>query len=174
MTEVDRIPFDVAFRAVARVHGGRDWSDQAVQKLRSDYWDALGELPIGIVQDVSAHLVKHATRWPKPADWLREADRIRNRGLVPVTSQVAPTVILEDGTTEISFHCLRCEDTGFLPDCGCDFGRLDPSFRCPRHSPTDDERKTVRMRVRACDCRQHNPTWQAHHPVKYHEDRGAA
>lgn len=170
MTETDRVAFDVAFRAVVRVHGGRDWTEQAIVKLRSDYWDALEELPIALVQTASSELVRSATRWPKPVDWRHAAQRMTKVAALP-----APAVaVLEDGTTEPTFVCMTCEDTGWRPECGCDVGRLTDAFRCPRHSPTSEDRRTVRMRVKPCECRRSNPHWFAQHQGRMVEDRGAA
>jgi len=180
MTTADHFAFDQAFRKVVRVHGLRDWTETAIVRIRGDYFDALQDLPIDALQRAADALVRSAQRWPKPADWRSMAGRTH-----------APKPYLATPGLE-TYACLRCEDTGWRPACGCDISRLNVG-KCEIHGPTLEPQDTsvllrkpthrnkaphyagngtpTRQRFVSCECRSSNPVWQAHRPRAVSEEK---
>lgn len=144
---------------------------EAVKRLRDEYFRALYDVPMEQIHAAADTLAK-GTRWPKPGHWLEAAQRAQKG--TRVFSTFSPPVVLPDGTTETSYHCLHCHDTGWRPGCGCDIGRLGLTGRCPGH-PYERHGMPYPEPLKACACRAGNPTWQANHQAKYAspEDRWA-
>ena len=165
MTDADRFAFSAAFMRIVELHapyslkGDKD----AIARLRDEYFRALGDVPIEQVT-AAADLLAKGTRWPKPGHWLEAAQRSR-KGSTPFHT-FTPPVVLPDGTTETSYHCHQCQDTGWRPGCGCDLGRLGLTKRCPAH-PFERFGMPYPEPLRVCQCRATNPTWQANHQTKY-------
>lgn len=159
MTSVDRPAFFTTFRKVARTFNKKITDD-----VCTDYFDALEAVPIDEIEAAADTLVKTSRYWPKPVDWLEAAQRSQKHGRE--FTRFTPPVVMPDGTTETTFHCVQCRDTGWRPGCGCELGRLDLTKRCPEH-PYSRHDMPYPEPLKACACRDSNQVWQANHPRKY-------
>lgn len=160
MTSIDRPAFARLVSTLATVHNRK--VDDATLLA---YFEALEDIPLELIEAGAKELQKHSRHMPKPADFREAVQKVR-RAAAPL-----PPVTDEHGQPVLTFVCLRCEDTGWRPVCGCDTGRLDMSHRCPEHG---GEGKAP-IRVRACECRPTNANFHRDRGARYVEtDRGAA
>jgi hypothetical protein len=163
MTSVDRPGFVRLLTTFASIHNRK--LDEAVLTA---YYEALEDVPFDVLEQAAIEVKKHARHMPKPADFREAVQKVRR------ATPVAPPIVDEQGVPVLTFICLRCEDTGWRPACGCDTGRLDISHRCPEHGGEGHEGKAP-IRVRACECRPTNAHFNRDRGVRYVEsDRGAA
>lgn len=160
MTDTDRSAFGVVFGRVSRTFNRK--LDAATC---SDYFEALQAVPIEDIEAAAVTLVKSSRFFPKPVDWLEAAQRER-RPSRNGFEKFTPPVVLPDGTTETSYHCHHCQDTGWRPGCGCDLGRLGITKRCPGH-PYEFYGQPYPEPLKACSCRPTNRAWLANHESKY-------
>lgn len=167
MTNQDRPAFLTTFKRVARTFG-RKIDDATCE----DYFSALAAVPIDEIESAAESLVKSSRFFPKPVDWLEAAQRSRKRGGGGF-QKFTPPILREDGTTETTYHCHHCQDTGWRPGCGCDLGRLTLTKRCPAH-PYERYGMPYPEPVKPCDCRGNNPAWQSNHESRYVEPESAA
>lgn len=167
MTDADRFEFSSAFMRIVELHApyGLKSDDGAVKRMRDEYFRALIDVPIAEVLEAADALAK-GTRWPKPGHWLEAAQRCRKAS--SQFQKFTPPVVLPDGTTETSYHCHHCQDTGWRPGCGCDLGRMSLTKRCPAH-PYERYGMAYPEPLKPCDCRVGNPAWQANHQRRYVE-----
>jgi len=165
MTPIDRSRFTQALRTVALV------CNKVIKPDVIDaYFEALAAVPIEDIERAGRALARTTKFWPKPVEWLTEVQRT---SVAPPVSLPPPVVLQEDGTQEVAFHCARCEDTGWRPDCGCVVGALDIKGHCPVHGGRYVKlHDTTYARARlACECRGTNPTWNANHQTRYVESK---
>jgi hypothetical protein len=167
--DVDRPSFVDAFERVRRLHGGRDWTREYIADLAGEYFDALADLPIDVVEGAAGRLVKLATRWPKPIDWRRASDEVRNEH----RPTLRPAPVSDDG--QVTYCCANCQDTGWRPACWCRLGELNAGWQCERHPRLVGDVE-YRAAMVACACRDGNPAYQAgrNRPVASRDTRDAA
>lgn len=159
MTAADRAAFSSIFARVCRTFNRPFSADVA-----ADYFTALERVPLPELEAAADDLVRSSRFFPKPVDWLTAAQKARKPSHF---ARFAPTVVtLPDGRAEITYHCLRCQDTGWRPDCGCEFGRLDYRHRCPAH-PFERNGCAYARPVLPCECRAHNPAWLRKYDTSY-------
>lgn len=163
MTSVDRPAFARLMTTFASIHNRK-----LEEPVLLAYFEALEDLPFDLIEQASIEVKRQARHMPKPADFREAVQKVRRAAPQP------PPVIDEHGAAVLTFACLRCEDTGWRPACGCDMGRLDMSHRCPNHGGEGYDKKSP-TRVRACECRPTNAHFNRDRGVRYVEsDRGAA
>ena len=165
MTDADRFEFSSCFMRIVELHAPYTLKSdaEAVKRLRDEYFRALLSAPIEDVQAAADTLAK-GTRWPKPGHWLEAAQRAHKA--TRSFSTFTPPVVAPDGTTETTYHCTQCRDTGWAPGCGCEMGRLGLTGRCPGH-PYERFGMPYPEPLRPCACRSGNPAWQMNHQVKF-------
>lgn len=165
MKDADRFAFSAAFMRIVELHApyALKSDKDAINRLRDEYFRALYDVPIEQVTEAADTLAK-GTRWPKPGHWLEAAQRCRKHG--GSFQKFTPPVVREDGTTETTYHCYHCQDTGWRPGCGCDLGRLSLTKRCPAH-PYERYGMAYPEPLKACACRSSNPAWNANHQRQY-------
>ena len=120
-------------------------------------------VPLDEIEAAATTLVKSSRYFPKPVDWLEAAQRERRTKRF---EKFTPPVITPDGTTETTYYCYHCQDTGWRPGCGCDLGRLGLTKRCPAH-PYERYGMPYPEPLKACACRATNPAWNANHQRQY-------
>jgi hypothetical protein len=120
-------------------------------EMGNEYFDALKELPLVIVTDAVASLRKTSRFFPKPVDWLEAAYKLE-----PIKKGFAPErwVKTAEGDTVHTVICLKCNDTGWRWECGCEFESV--YNKCATHG-TGSSAST--MPVTHCECRETNPEW---------------
>lgn len=158
MTPADRAAFFDLFARVARRHGKKPDAE-----LAADYFQALERVPLEELEAAADLLWKVSRYFPKPVDWLEAAQKVRKPSHFV---RFAPPVLTLDGRAEVTYHCLRCQDTGWRPDCGCEIGRLDFRHRCPAH-PFERNGLAYARPVLPCECRGHNPAWLLKYDTSY-------
>lgn len=159
MTTIDVSEFTDLLRQVGQVHGGKKTDEMAPA-----YFEALRDIPIGVIREAKTHLVSNSRFWPKPVDWRAAAQKVEARKPVPMPAQ--EFVTLPDGTREETYLCLTCEDTGWAPECGCHVGLQDMKGHCPTHGGYAANGITYRQRVKPCACRATNARFQFNHQAR--------
>ena len=155
MTTADGPAFEAIFTRVQKLYG----KPKDGEMCRA-YFDALKELPLAVV-DAAAHaLIKTEKFWPKPVDWLDAAFKIDapKAGFRPER-----WVHTADGHRVATVVCPECSDTGWRPECGCQFESVNG--RCDQHGTGSS---ASRMPVVVCLCRDTNPEWKAAHRTTHH------
>jgi len=128
------------------------------------YYLALEQVPLSELDAAAATLMRGHKFFPKPVEWLEAVQRNR-----PAVFPEAREVLHADGTIETVHNCPHCEDTGWLPDCGCDLAVLTMTHECPLHPYVKNELEYPRPLMR-CPCRATNPYFQANHQPIYARD----
>lgn len=155
MTETDWTRFSELFAGVCRAFGK---PVEANAKLGREYFEAMTDYPLELVERGKLALVQGAKFFPRVRDWRQACDTARASAPAfhaPLSRE------LPDGTVERLFHCLTCEDSGWRPACGCRTGEMTWRGECPRHPRTANGGLVYRQAMTACECRDANPIWQA-------------
>lgn len=158
MTHSDVLEFNALLRDVGQVHGKK------TEEMALAYFEALKDIPLDTLRLAKTHLVSHSRFWPKPVDWRAASQKVEAR--TPLQMPTRAIVTLPDGSTEETYHCARCEDTGWAPACGCYVGTQDMKGHCPTHGGFEKHGVTYRQPVLACVCRANNPNWHFHHQTR--------
>jgi hypothetical protein len=128
------------------------------------YLDALQDIPLAALETAAVTLQRTQKFWPKPVEWREAAQKTR-----PMVRRPMPEpVLLSDGSVEPVLFCPRCEDSGWVPDCGCALDALAANHCCALH-PFMRHGLRYPNPLQPCDCRDHNPAWQANHQTRYAE-----
>lgn len=150
MITTDRDAFWAIFSRLNMLYGKKPDAD-----MGNEYFEALQELPMTLVQDAVASLRKTSRYFPRPVDWLEAAYKLE-----PIKKGFAPErwVHTADGHRVATVICLSCNDTGWAHECGCPFE--DVSGKCEQHGTGSS---ASRMPVVACVCRDTNPEFAMRH-----------
>lgn len=159
MTSRDIDEFHSLLREVGQVHGGKK-----TDMISVAYFDALKDIPITTLRQAKEHLVSTSRFWPKPVDWRAAAQKVEARQ--PLAMPTRQTVTLDDGSTAETYYCAKCEDTGWVPACGCPVGLQDIRGHCPTHGGFEKHGLVYRQPVEPCVCRSSNPTWAFSHQTR--------
>jgi hypothetical protein len=156
MTDQDEPRFAELFESLCRAFG-KPINAQMVT-LGREYFEAMADYPLAIVERAKLTIVQGSKFFPRVRDWRQACDTAR--ASAPI-SHAPLSRTLEDGTIERVFCCIRCEDSGWAPACGCDTNALNWRGECDRHPRTANGGLVYRQAMTACGCRDGNPVWQA-------------
>jgi hypothetical protein len=154
MTTDDGPAFFAIFERVQRIHGKPKDGAMALE-----YFEALKGLSLHIVDTAAKQVVKTSRFFPKPVDWLEAAYTLEKPKPGFAKERWATTA---SGETVPTFVCLKCNDTGWRLECGCEFESV--YGKCDQHGTGSS---ASRMPVLPCHCRDTNPVWlEAHNTIR--------
>jgi hypothetical protein len=158
MTPADSDRFADVFAALCRAFAKPVNDETAL--LGREYFEALADYPIALVERAKLALVRSCKYFPRVRDWREACDESRSSALPS-----APALIVhDDGDIEPVFSCLKCQDTGWRPACGCRLGEMNWRGECPQHERTANGERVYRQAMMTCACRDANPEYQRHRP----------
>lgn len=181
MQDTEFAAFGKALGTVA-VAFSRDLDDATIDL----YFKALREIPLELIQKATADIVKFEERWPTPAKWRVIVDDVQERlgadeqkALAERQQKLLPAPVFDTVTNEWvqTYHCYKCKDTGWRPDCGCDADQMVTIMdlvhaenlkglgTCKVHGPRRRHELDYPRSVYPCECRPTNPVWQQKYPT---------
>jgi hypothetical protein len=173
MDDRDKMDFGLALAKVALIH--RVHMDRPSIKV---YFEALQDLPLPDIQQAFTRLIAHAGDFmPKPGHVRDEIDKIREEAMAQGPPEVyqSPRLRIAGAVdpaapipAEHWFECNICEDAGWRETCagGCPNPRECPKREAGGYCIENDKAEPavlnsrVRLRVRACECRETNKTYR--------------
>ncbi len=158
MISSDVTEFSDLLRALGTVHGKK------TEPMSQSYFEALKDIPMGLIRAAKDHLLANARFWPKPVDWRAAVQKVEAKTPTPMPPQ--RFITHPDGTEEELYICLTCEDTGWAPECGCPVGVQDMRGHCPTHGGYSANGIVYRQRVKPCVCRATNERFQFNHQAR--------
>jgi hypothetical protein len=159
MTEPDWDHFAALFVSLCRAFN-KPVTGETPKQAR-DYFDHLTDYPVSVVERAKAEIIRSSKFWPKVRDWRLACDSVRASEPTPY---VQLTREAEDGSIERLYVCLRCQDNGWRPACGCAYGAMDYHGMCPIHPRVENGGMVYRQAMEPCECRESNAAYQASRP----------
>jgi hypothetical protein len=154
MTTTDIDAFTLIYKRVGNLFSRKFEPEQC-----AEYFKALLEIPLTVVDAAASEVCKSSRYWPKPVDWRDAAAKLDRPTPGFAKERWATTA---SGERVATYVCLKCCDTGWRPECGCEFEAVNG--KCPTHGTGSS---ASRMPVQHCECRGTNPLWAEQHKTKH-------
>src|SRR5882724_4785762 len=116
MTTTDRVAFWGVYSRVCLL-----WDRPAKQEMATEYFEALKELPLTIVDEAARQVCKSSSYFPRPVHWLEAAYLLEKPKPGFAKERWVQTA---EGHTVQTYICARCEDCGWRPQCGCNLDQM--------------------------------------------------
>ena len=153
MTTADGSAFLAIYTRVCKL-----WDRPVKEDVAVEFFDALKELPLAIVDEAGRAVCKTSRFFPKPVDWLDAAYKLDRPKPGFAKERWA---VMASGERVATYVCLKCNDGGFRWECGCLFEDVDG--KCQTHGTGSS---ASRMPVTQCECRSTNPEWLSRNRTK--------